>query len=102
MTPEIYRKAGEFFHQLREVPGREFGPALDACCAGNVELRAQVMRLIDADRNADGGNFLERLAVEDAARLIPRVGSRAARRRNGDRQLPAGRADWSGRNGFRL
>jgi hypothetical protein len=74
MTPEIYRKAGEIFHQLREIPEHEFGPALDACCAANVELRAQVLRLIDADRNAGSGNFLERRAVEDAARLIPRVG----------------------------
>jgi serine/threonine protein kinase len=70
MTPEIYRQAGELFDRLRELSDRELMPALDAACTGNAELRAQVMRLIEADRSAGSGSFLERRAVEDAARLL--------------------------------
>jgi len=76
MTPEIYRQAGELFNRLRELPAEEQMPALEAACAGNAELRAQVLRLIEADRNA--GGFLEGRAVEDAARLIAPLPPEAA------------------------
>jgi Tol biopolymer transport system component/predicted Ser/Thr protein kinase len=69
MTPEIYRQASELFERLRLLPGSELAPALEAACGGDAQLRACVMRLIEADRNA-GRSFLERPAVEDAARLI--------------------------------
>ena len=69
MTPDTYRQAGALFDRLRELPDEELAPALDATCAGNAELRAQVMGLIEADRSA-GGRFLEARAVEDAARLL--------------------------------
>lgn len=70
MTPEEYRRAGDLFDQFRDLPERDRGAAVDAACSGNSELRAQVMRLLDADREAAGGSFLERRAIEDAARLI--------------------------------
>src|ERR1700683_3993062 len=69
MTPEIYRQAGELFDRLRELPQKERWAALDAACGGEAELRAQVIRLLEADRAA-GHNFLEGRAVEDAARLV--------------------------------
>ena len=69
MTPEIYRQAGELFDRLRELPQKERWAALDAACGGEAELRAQVIRLIEADRAA-GHNFLEGRAVEDAARMV--------------------------------
>jgi eukaryotic-like serine/threonine-protein kinase len=69
MSPDIYRQAGALFDRLRELPDKELASALDATCGGNAELRAQVMRLIEADRSA-GGRFLEGRAVEDAARLL--------------------------------
>ena len=69
MTPETYRQAAELFDRLRELPEADMIPALEAACGGNVELREQVMRLIEADREA-GGSFLGRPALEDAARLL--------------------------------
>jgi hypothetical protein len=68
MSPTDYQRAGDLFDQLREVPETERAAMLDAACAGNAELRAQVLRLLDAD--AAGGTFLERHAIEDAARLL--------------------------------
>ena len=70
MTAEDYRRAGILFDQLRELPDQERADALDAACAGNTELRAQVLRLLEADRDAASGSFLERRAIEDAARLL--------------------------------
>ena len=72
MTPELYRQAGALFDRLRDLPDKDLRPTLDAACAGNAELRAQVMRLIEADRNAGSGGFLEGRAVEDAALLLTR------------------------------
>ena len=69
MTPDIYRQAGALFDRLRELPDKELASALDATCTANAELRAQVLRLIEADRSA-GERFLEGRAVEDAARLL--------------------------------
>jgi serine/threonine protein kinase/Tol biopolymer transport system component len=72
MTPELYRQASALFDRLRELPDQELTPALDAACAGNAELREQLMRLIEADRNAGSGSFLKGRAVEDAAELLSR------------------------------
>ena len=69
MTPEIYRQASELFERLRRLPAGDLTPALEAACGGHAELRAQVMRLIEADRNAQR-SFLEGRAVEDAAMLL--------------------------------
>jgi eukaryotic-like serine/threonine-protein kinase len=70
MTSEDHRRAGELFDQLRDLPETERTAALDAGCGGNSELRAQVLRLLEADRAAANGSFLERRAIEDAARLL--------------------------------
>jgi Tol biopolymer transport system component/predicted Ser/Thr protein kinase len=72
MTAEEYRRAGILFERLREIPDEKRTAAVDSACAGNIELRAQVLSLLEADRNAAGGSFLERHAIEDAARqLVP-------------------------------
>ena len=79
MTPSDYRRAGELFEQLRELPDSERASALDAACGGNAGLREQVWRLLEADRDADAGSFLKRRAIEDAARLlVPDRGNLAA------------------------
>ena len=70
MTPADYRRAGDLFEQLRELPENERRAALDAACAGNSGLRSQVLRLLEADTNAAGDSFLEHRAIEDAARLL--------------------------------
>jgi serine/threonine protein kinase/Tol biopolymer transport system component len=72
MTPELYRQAGALFERLRFLAEDEVGSALDRECAGNEPLRAQVMWLLAADRNAAAAGFLERGAVQDAAQLIVR------------------------------
>src|SRR5215475_6316712 len=70
MTPEDYRQAGNLFDQLRELPPNERAAALDAACAGKPDLRAHVLRLLQADSDADSASFLQRRALDDAARLI--------------------------------
>ncbi len=69
MSPETHRQAGEWFARLRELPDDQLTAALDRGCAGNSEVRAQVLRLIAADRKAARG-FLESPAVEEAAKLL--------------------------------
>jgi len=70
MTPEIHRQAGGLFERLRLLPPLEWPAALETACDGNEQLRTQVVRLLVADRDA-GPDFLNGLAVEDAAMLIP-------------------------------
>ena len=71
MTADDYRRLGVLFDQLREIPDEKRTTALDAGCAGNAaELRAGVLRLLEADRAAADGLFLEQGAMEDAARLL--------------------------------
>ncbi|MDQ2898837.1 MAG: serine/threonine protein kinase [Acidobacteriota bacterium] len=70
MTSEDYQRAGDLFNQLREIPASARSAALDAACAGNAELHARVLRLLQADREATDDSFLERRAIEDAARLL--------------------------------
>jgi Tol biopolymer transport system component/predicted Ser/Thr protein kinase len=69
MNPERHREAGELFVRLRELPEDQLSAALDRACSGNAEVRAQVLRLVAADREA-GPGFLEDRAVEQAARLL--------------------------------
>src|SRR5579864_7558022 len=69
MTPEEYWAAVELFAQLQDIAVDERQAALDAACEGNPALRAQVLRLLDADSHASGGSFLGRPAIEDAAQL---------------------------------
>ncbi|HLJ45115.1 MAG TPA: protein kinase [Bryobacteraceae bacterium] len=73
MSPAEHRRAGELFEQLRELPENELASALDTACAGNDGLRAEVSRLLGADRAADADLFLERRAIEDAALLLGRT-----------------------------
>ncbi|MGA8025716.1 MAG: protein kinase [Bryobacteraceae bacterium] len=70
MTPEEYKRAGELFHQLREMPERARREALNAACETEPELRAHIALLLEGDREAATGSFLERHALEDAARLF--------------------------------
>jgi Tol biopolymer transport system component len=70
MSPADYRKAADLFDQLRELPESERASALDAACLGNTELRAEVWRLLEGDRAASARSFLERPAIEDAARFV--------------------------------
>lgn len=70
MTPEQHKRASVIFNELRELSGAELAKALEAACAGDGDLRARVLRLLDADQQAADGSFLGRRALEDAARLL--------------------------------
>src|SRR5580700_8900994 len=70
MSPADHQRAMDLFEQLRELPEGARASALNAACAGNSGLRAEVWRLLEADRDADAGSFLQGRAIEDAARLL--------------------------------
>src|SRR5580698_3706281 len=65
MTPEDYARASLLFEQLRDASDADRDAALADANSG---LRRQVIRLLDADREA--GEFLEHSAIVAAARLI--------------------------------
>jgi len=65
MTAEEYRRAVELFAQLQDMAVEERQAALDAACVGNAALRAQTLRLLEADSHASGGDFLGRPAIEE-------------------------------------
>jgi serine/threonine protein kinase/Tol biopolymer transport system component len=73
MTPELYRRASDLFNQFRVLPAHARAQALDSACGADGELRTEVTRLLEADLNAAGDAFLERPALEDAARLLRRA-----------------------------
>ena len=75
MTPESNPDADNLFRRLRELPESEFNPALDAACAGNMQLRAQIMRLQEADRHTVVGERVERQLNEASTPALPPPGT---------------------------
>ena len=55
MTPADYRKAADLFEQVRQLPETQRASALDAACAGNQALRAEVLLLLQGDPDAEAG-----------------------------------------------
>jgi Tol biopolymer transport system component/predicted Ser/Thr protein kinase len=75
MTPEDFQRAEDLFHQLRDVSEEERNAVLATACPDDSGLRREVIRLIEADRQAENRSFLAGRAIEDASRLItPRTG----------------------------
>ena len=70
MTPDEYRLAGDLFERLCALPESDRAAALDQACAANAGLRAQVERLMAAHCQVEDNSFLDRRAIEDAARLL--------------------------------
>jgi len=70
MTPEQYRSAEDLFEQIADLPQSGRAAALDAACGGNAALRDQVLRLLEGDRLAGAGAFLEHRALDAAAGLL--------------------------------
>jgi eukaryotic-like serine/threonine-protein kinase len=70
MTPGDYDRAIELFERLREVGDEDRAGILDAECGANAALREAVAQMLEADRDVAGDSFLERPAIEDAARLL--------------------------------
>jgi predicted ATPase/class 3 adenylate cyclase len=68
MNPERWQRIKELFHAASGLePGRR-AAFLDAECAGDPELRAEVESLVAADER--GGGFMEQPAARMAARLL--------------------------------
>ena len=70
MNPEMYKRAGDLFDEICKLPSDSHPAAVDAACAGNSELRAQVMHLLEAYRESANTSFLEGRAIAHAARLL--------------------------------
>ena len=70
MTPEMYKRAGDLFDEICKLPSDSRPAAVDAACAGDSELRAQVMHLLEAYRESANTSFLEGRAIAHAARLL--------------------------------
>src|ERR1700733_8566168 len=92
MTPDEYREAVDLFERLRDLPKGELSAALDRACGSKADLREQVRRLLAADREVTGESFLNRRAIEDAARMVrsqfvdlPAKGTEVGNYRLGDR-----------------
>jgi eukaryotic-like serine/threonine-protein kinase len=92
MTPDEYREAADLFERLRDLPESELATALSSACGGKAELRQQVRLLLEADRKVTDESFLNRRAIEDAARLLrsqfadlPSKGTEVGNYRLGDR-----------------
>ena len=54
----------------RAASAHRHAAALDTACAGDADMRTQVLRLLAVDREANSRSFLNRRAIQDAARLI--------------------------------
>ncbi|MGC4049614.1 MAG: protein kinase [Paludibaculum sp.] len=54
MSPENWKRVEELFHEAVDLPKAERGPWLDARCAGDAELRAEVLALLDSDESGRG------------------------------------------------
>ena len=55
MTPERWRRVGELFHEALEVAPEERDGWAHRICAGDTELRQELVSLLDNDRAAGGG-----------------------------------------------
>lgn len=76
MNPEDLRRAMEIFDAVCDMDEDARGPAVDAACAGDAELRAEVLRMlefdaIDAGALRRGGAGAEWLAAEVAPESPP-------------------------------
>lgn len=69
MTSEAWSRRSELFEAAAELPAERRGAFLTSACADDPELRAEVERLLSADREAGdflGGGALERVAHQMA------------------------------------
>jgi serine/threonine-protein kinase len=70
MTSANYQRAGDLFEKLRDLGESERAAALDDACGNDAQLRAQVLRLLSADRAATERSFLGQRAIDDAALML--------------------------------
>jgi serine/threonine protein kinase/Tol biopolymer transport system component len=73
MDRERWRQVDGIFKSALELPTGERAAFVERACAGDEELRAEVLSLVEHDREA---SLLERPAVEEATRLLAAEGER--------------------------
>ena len=69
MTPERWRKVGEIFHAALEQPPEQQKAYVESACAGDAELRAEVLSLLGSDVIA-GEEFVEKKVRPAVASLL--------------------------------
>ena len=69
MTPERWRKVGEIFHAALEEPIASRKHWVESACAGDAELRAEVLSLLGSDVIA-GDEFIEKKVRPAVASLL--------------------------------
>src|SRR5919206_2078912 len=73
MDRERWRQVDGIFKSALELPTGERAAFVERACAGDEGLRAEVLSLVEHDREA---SLLERPAVEEATRLLAAEGER--------------------------
>ncbi len=68
MSPERWQRLASLLDDVLELDARARGPFLDAACAGDTALRAEIDALVAADEEA--GGFLDDSAADFAATLL--------------------------------
>jgi eukaryotic-like serine/threonine-protein kinase len=71
MTPERWQKVGEVFHQALDLPAEKRREWIDGSCAGDAELRAEVLSLLGSDAIAVDGYLEKRVQPVVASWLEP-------------------------------
>ena len=69
MTPERWRKVGEIFHAALEERPEQRKHWVESACAGDAELRAEVLSLLGSDVIA-GEEFIEKKVKPAVASLL--------------------------------
>jgi tetratricopeptide (TPR) repeat protein/tRNA A-37 threonylcarbamoyl transferase component Bud32 len=69
MTPERWKKVGEIFHAALDQPPHKVKQWAEEACAGDAELRAEVLSLIGSDAVA-GEGFLEKKVKPSVISLL--------------------------------
>ena len=68
MRPERWEQVGEIYHRASELDEAERQHFIEQACAGDDELRREVVSLLEAEQRA--GGFIESTAIDDAARAL--------------------------------
>src|SRR5690349_17694495 len=86
MTPENWAKVGELFHAALERPQEQRKQWVESACAGDVELRAEVLSLLGSDAIA-GEGFIEKRIQPAVTSMLQQNGAAAALVRVGPYRL---------------
>jgi eukaryotic-like serine/threonine-protein kinase len=90
MTPDQWRRLEQLYHEALELPTVERADFLARASAGDEVLRRKVEALLKS--HDEGGGFLDRHAIEVAARAVAHDAGRVGQQQIGDNRIPNGGA----------